>query len=231
MKRGGLIGLIIAIVGFATVIVLGVVVVTSLQPTQAQSLPAASASSAPASDPPPAAAQNSSARGPSRPAPPPIAGQPLTLSVPAVGLKTRVGSIRRPSTGAIDPPSESIAYWISSYGVAGPDTGNTVYIAGHTCRGKCHAVFSPFLNIPTSTYTVHPGDKVYVGTTQATYSYTVTDTELYQKATLQSEAALWQKVPNRLVLITCFQYFGGTSSQQNFVVYAQLDPGQGQSGQ
>jgi len=30
-------------------------------------------------------------------------------------------------------------------------------------------------------------------------------------------------VPGRLVLVTCFQYNGGTSSQQNFVVYATLD--------
>ncbi len=223
MRRGGLIGLIIAIAGFATVIVLAVVVVASLRAQPGGYAVALSGSTA---APNPPAPDPAAPAGPARPAPPPIAGQPLVLSVPSVGLTTRVGSIRRPSTGAIDPPSASIPYWISSYGVAGPDTGNTVYIAGHSCHGKCHAIFNAFLDIPNSGYAIHQGDKVYIGALGATYSYTVTDTALYDKPTLQNQAALWQKVPNRLVLITCFQYNGGTSSQQNFVVYAQLDASQ-----
>jgi hypothetical protein len=224
MKHGGIIGLIIAIAGFATVIVLGVIVALGFQ-TQSQPFQAAADTASPTSQPL-ATTQDTSNTGPSRPAPPPVAGQPLTLSVPAVGLTTRIGSMRRPGSGTIDPPTSSIAYWISSYGTAGPASTNTVYIAGHTCRGKCHAVFSAFLNIPTSSTLVNKGDKVLVGTPEATYTYTVTDTALYEKTTLENQTELWKIIPGRLVLVTCFQYLGGTSSQQNFVVYAQLDPGQ-----
>lgn len=70
-----------------------------------------------------------------------------------------------------------------------------------------------------------PGDKVYVGTIAGTDTYTVTGTERYSKATIARDKKLWSKVPGRLALITCFQYKGGTSSQQNYIVYAQLDPG------
>ncbi len=224
MKRGGLIGLIIAVLGVSIVIVLGVNIILGLQ-TQAHPVQAAPVAAA-TSEPLTTTQGGTTSTGPTRPAPPPIAGQPLTLSVPSVGLTTRVGSMRRPSSGTIDPPTFNIAYWISSYGIAGPDSTNTAYIAGHTCRG-CTAVFSPFLDIPTSSVTVHKGDKIYVGTPEGTYTYTVTSTALYDKTTIQSDAEMWKKVPRRLALVMCFQYKGGTSSQQNFVIYAQLDPGQG----
>lgn len=157
----------------------------------------------------------------------PLPGQPLSLSVPAVGLVARVGAMARPTSGDIDPPTSSAAYWISSYGTVGPGSDNTAYIAGHTCRGVgCRAVFQPFLDVPHSATTVHPGDKVTVTSPSGTWDYTVTGTQKYSKETIASDQKLWQKVPGRLVLVCCFQYQGGTSSQQNYIVYAQLDPGQ-----
>jgi len=157
----------------------------------------------------------------------PLPGQPLTLSVPAVGVSAQVGAMARPDSGAIDPPTSWKAYWISAYGQVGPTSDNTAYIAGHTCRGAgCQAVFQPFLDVPHSATTVHTGDQVIVTSPSGRWVYTVTGTEKYSKASIASDAKLWQKVAGRLVLICCFQYQGGTSSQQNYIVYAQLNPGQ-----
>jgi hypothetical protein len=155
-----------------------------------------------------------------------LPNQPLRLQVPAVGLDVNVGAMTVRPGSAVDPPTAGSAYWLSNYGLAGPASQNTVYIAGHTYHGGGQAAFNPFLDIADSTYTVHPGDKVIVTTLNNRYTYTVTDIELYLKTTVQQQTELWKKVPGRLVLVTCFQYNGGTSSQQNFVIYAQLDRGQ-----
>ncbi|HEY0246804.1 MAG TPA: sortase [Gryllotalpicola sp.] len=170
----------------------------------------------------PSPGQTASATPPPRPLAP-VAGQPLHLRLPAIGLDVNVGSMTVPAGGSVDPPTMGSAYWLRGYGTAGAASDNTAYIAAHTCRGACHAAFSPMLDIPQSQTLVHPGDEVLVTTPQGVDHYTVTDTQLYTKATIQSQDELWKKVPGRLVLVTCFQYAGGTSSQQNFVVYAQLD--------
>jgi hypothetical protein len=154
---------------------------------------------------------------------PPVAGQPLRLAMPAVGLDADVGAMSVAPGAAVDPPTPGSAYWLSNYSVAGPAATGTVFIAGHTYRGGGYAVFNPFLDIPKSKYTVQVGDRIEVTTTTGTWTYTVKETDLYLKTTIQQQKKLWQNVPGRLVLVTCFQYNGGTSSQQNFVVYAQLD--------
>ncbi|MEA9986799.1 class F sortase [Subtercola sp. RTI3] len=154
----------------------------------------------------------------------PVPGQPVSLDIPAINLHATVGAMSVSADGTVDPPGPAQAYWIRGYGTAGPAATNTVYIAGHTYRGAGGAVFNPLLDIPNSQYTVHPGDHITVGTGNGSYDYTITDTQLYVKTVLSQQTELWQKVPGRLVLITCFQYHGGTSSQQNFVVYAQLTP-------
>jgi sortase (surface protein transpeptidase) len=156
----------------------------------------------------------------------PIAGQPLHLQIPSIGLDVNVGRMTVPAGGTVDPPTMGSAYWLAEYGVVGASSTNTAYIAGHTCRGACHSAFSPMLDVPKSETRVHSGDEVLVTTPQGVDHYTVTDTVLYTKTTIQQQTELWKKVPGRLVLVTCFQYAGGTSSQQNFVVYAQLDSGQ-----
>jgi sortase (surface protein transpeptidase) len=154
---------------------------------------------------------------------PPLPAQPTRLSVPAVGLDATVGAMSVAAGGSVDPPTPGSAYWLSGSSVAGPTSTGTTYLAGHTYRGGGRAVFNPFLDIPHSRYTVHKGDRIVVGTPSGSWAYTVTDTELYLKTTVEQQTELWRNVPGRLVLVTCFQYDGGTSSQQNFVVYAQLD--------
>jgi hypothetical protein len=55
-----------------------------------------------------------------------------------------------------------------------------------------------------------------------TYRYQVVSTARYPKGTLADVAEVWQKVPGRLVLITCFQLDTGARSRDNLVVTAQL---------
>jgi sortase (surface protein transpeptidase) len=154
------------------------------------------------------------------PAPVPVlADQPTRLRIPSIGLRANVGAMH--VRGPVDPPTPASAYWLSDYGTVGPAATNTAYIAGHTWRGG-NGVFNPLLHVADSSYTVHPGDTVIVDTPGGSYTYDITDVELYEKATLGDQAGLWQNVPGRLVLVTCFQYNGGTSSHQNLVVYAQL---------
>jgi hypothetical protein len=179
-------------------------------------------SSTPVSIPEPAAGQTVTPRGPTKRVVP-IAGQPLRIRIPSIGLNTVVGSMSVASGGVVDPPTPRTAYWLRNYGIAGPAATNTVYIAGHTCHGRCSAVFNPLLDIPDSATTVHTGDQVIVTTPQGDYDYTVESSALYPKTAVESEGELWRRVPGRLVLVTCFQYKGGTSSQQNYVIYAQLD--------
>lgn len=148
-----------------------------------------------------------------------VAGQPTRLDIPAIGLSVTVGRMTVAAGGTVDPPTAGSAYWLSEYGAATPGTDNTVYLAGHTYR-QGTAAFNKLLDVPHSSYTVHPGDRIVVTVPEGEVDYVVDGTALYEKADVQQQAELWRRVPGRLVLVTCFQYDGGTSSHQNFVVYA-----------
>ncbi|WP_349864955.1 sortase domain-bontaining protein [Leifsonia sp. WHRI 6310E] len=148
-----------------------------------------------------------------------VPGQPTRLAIPSIGLSVNVGRMFVADGGTVDPPTAGSAYWLAEYGAATADTGNTVYIAGHTYRGG-DAAFNGLLDVPHSGYTVHPGDRIVVTVPEGDIDYVVDDTALYEKTDVAQQAELWKRVPGRLVLVTCFQYDGGTSSHQNFVVYA-----------
>jgi hypothetical protein len=64
-----------------------------------------------------------------------------------------------------------------------------------------------------------PGDVVEVSTPGGTVGYTVERTERYAKDELAGAADIWEAVPGRLVLITCFQR-AGRASTENLVVVA-----------
>jgi sortase (surface protein transpeptidase) len=155
--------------------------------------------------------------------PDPVPGEPLHLAIPAVGLDVDVLSMSVPESRELDPPGPYRAYWISDYGTAGAASTNTTYIAGHTYRDGS-AVFNPLLDVPQSAGAVHAGDQIAVTTPEGEVDYTITSTELYDKVSVEQQDELWKQVPGRLVVVTCFQYNGGTSSSQNFVVYAQQNP-------
>ncbi len=66
-----------------------------------------------------------------------------------------------------------------------------------------------------------PGDVVEVSTPGGTVGYTVERTERYAKDELAGAADIWEAVPGRLVLITCFQRADGRDSTENLVVFAE----------
>lgn len=176
-------------------------------------------SSAPPAPAPSAVAPVAAAHGGAAPPAAPLPGQPLRIAIPAVGLDAPVGAMTVAAGGAVDPPTARSAYWLTGYG-SPDDSANTVYLAGHTYR-RGSAVFNPLLDVPHSAAAVHPGDTITLTTAAASVEYAITAVDRYDKATVEQQAELWRRVPGRLVLVTCFQYDGGTSSQQNLVVYAQ----------
>jgi sortase (surface protein transpeptidase) len=143
----------------------------------------------------------------------------VTVAVPAVGVRARVLPIT-PNGGALDPPTLNEAYLIEPYGKPG-SKDNTVYITGHSWdEGK--AVFNALFDRRAQTTEVNKGDEVLVTTADADYTYVVEKTKRYPRNTLAAADEVWRKVPDRLLLITCFQPNDGGEAQDNLVVFATL---------
>lgn len=100
------------------------------------------------------------------------------------------------SLGSIVPPHTADAYWLTPYGVPGTGSTNTTYIVGHSWEGKS----SPFNNISS---TSRPGDELTLTTSEGPLAYKIDEITTEFKDTLK-DSAIWDKVPGRLVLITCF---------------------------
>lgn len=167
------------------------------------------------------AAASAANHGPGRVVPP-VPGQPLRVQLPGVGLDVRVYASQLPPDRTLDPPTVPDAFWVMDFGTAGPASGNTVYIAAHS-SSVGPAAFNPLLDRGAADGAVHAGQKVLVTTPEGDYSYTVTGSARYVKTDILGARKLWEAVPGRLVLVTCFQYNYRAESDQNFVVYAELD--------
>ncbi|WP_025157759.1 class F sortase [Leifsonia aquatica] len=220
--RGGAVAqLAVLVLVFVALVAAGATLVAHTLGSAAEAVGSAAASSAaaPRAVAEPAPGQTAAPAGAPPEERPLVPGQPTRVDIPSIGLSVNVGRMAVPAGGTVDPPTARSAYWLSEYGAATADTDNTVYIAGHTYRGGA-AAFNPLLDVPHSSYTVHPGDHILVTVPEGRVDYVVDDTELYEKVDVAQQAELWKRVPGRLVLVTCFQYDGGTSSHQNFVVYA-----------
>jgi hypothetical protein len=139
--------------------------------------------------------------------------------IPAVGLDVAVGSMSTPAGGRIDPPTPGSAYWIRDYGLVGPASRETAYLAGHTFRGSGTAVFNSLFDRGTRDAVVGPGDVVDVQTLSGVERYTITAVTRYVKSTVEEQRELWENVPGRLVIVAC-QYNGVASSTENLVIYA-----------
>jgi len=148
---------------------------------------------------------------------------PSRVEVASVGLAVDVLPVT-PDGGELDPPTLSEAYWIEPYGTPGTGADNTVYLAGHSFdRGE--AAFNPLFDRATQQSRVAPGDEVVLTTDQGRLTYEVDSAQRYPKDELADVAEVWRIVPDRLVLITCFQRNDGGASKDNLVVYAHLVSG------
>ncbi|HZI96081.1 MAG TPA: class F sortase, partial [Actinomycetales bacterium] len=123
--------------------------------------------------------------------------------------------------GELDPPTLDEAYWIETYGTPGSDADNTVYLAGHSYDSG-DAAFNPLFDRAEQIALVGAGDEIVVTTDAGRLTYAVDSTERYPKDELAGVDEVWKIVPDRLVLITCFQRNDGGASQDNLVVFASL---------
>lgn len=152
---------------------------------------------------------------------PPAPDQPLRIQAPELGLDVPIVAANLAADRKFNPPSNVLAYWIRDYGSAGPNAKNTLYLAAHSWNNG-YAAFNPLMNQKTGTATVKSGQKIVVQTATGQYRYSVTSVADYVKSSIADEPQLWQAVPGRLVLVTCFQ-LNDAGVNRNLVVYAQLE--------
>ncbi len=143
--------------------------------------------------------------------------QPVLLTIPAIGVRTKLVDLGLNANGTLQvPASTAVAGWYS--GSPAPGAVGAAVIAGHVDSRAGLGVFF-WLR------TLRPGDRVYVSRSDGTMAvFTVTRVQLYAKDQFPT-AAVYGPVPDaELRLITC----GGTfdrslgSYLSNVVVFARL---------
>lgn len=97
---------------------------------------------------------------------------------------------------SIVPPETLDGYWLSNFGQPGEGSDNTTYITGHSWEGR----ESPFNRLSTE---VEVGERVTLTTDDGTIDYVVDSVTTHDKDSLK-DSDIWNVVPNRLVLISCF---------------------------
>ncbi|MET3951112.1 class F sortase [Arthrobacter sp. UYEF36] len=130
----------------------------------------------------------------------PPAAAPLRIVYPAAGIDVAVHPLE-PSPGdiasqTIVPPVSFDGYWVTTFGAPGAGSVNTTYIMGHSWEDQD----APFNRLSSA---AAPGDILDVRTTAGRISYRVDSISTENKSTLKDHQ-IWQVVPNRLVLISCY---------------------------
>ena len=147
----------------------------------------------------------------------PQAARPVWLSVPAIGVRTRLVDLGLNSSGTLQvPASTAVAGWFT--GSPRPGAVGSAVIAGHVDSYTGPGIFF-WLR------TLRPGDRVYVGRADGTMAvFTVTSVRMYAKDQFPT-AAVYGAVPDaELRLITCGGVFDRAlrSYLSNVVVSARL---------
>jgi LPXTG-site transpeptidase (sortase) family protein len=148
-----------------------------------------------------------------RPAVHPAKGTPQRIVVPRLGVDAPVVGIDA-SGGVLLPPDDpQVLGWWRSGAKPGARYGSAL-VTGHTVSSGGGA----FDDLET----LRGGDRVSIRTTGGTIAYEVTGVTIYRKASLARHASrvFSQRVPGRLVLITC-EDWNGTTYLSNAVVIAQ----------
>ena len=130
----------------------------------------------------------------------PPAAQPVRIHYPSAAVDVVIHPLdldgEAPSSRTIEPPATKDAYWLTPFGVPGKGSGNTTYVIGHSWEGAD----APFNHLSSAAAV---GDRFAVETTAGTISYQVESITTYLKSSLK-DSPVWDMVPNRLVLISCF---------------------------
>lgn len=157
--------------------------------------PPAATASAPGTAPP--------AESPAAAAPEPLlpdASQPRRIRYPSAGFDVPVHPLdpdsAAESSQTIEPPATKDGYWLTPFGTPGKGSSNTTYVIGHSWDGA----EAPFNHLSSAAAV---GDRFEVDTASGTITYQVDSITTYVKSSLK-DSPIWEIVPNRLVLISCY---------------------------
>lgn len=130
----------------------------------------------------------------------PAAAQPVRIRYASAAFDVAVHALGLDDSAhasqTIVPPATKDGYWLTPFGTPGHGSANTTYVIGHSWEGA----EAPFNHL-SSAATV--GDRFEVDTTTGTIAYEVASVTTYLKSNLK-DSPIWDIVPNRLVLISCF---------------------------
>ncbi|MEV8084506.1 class F sortase [Pseudarthrobacter oxydans] len=167
------------------------------------------AAGVPATDPAPIAVTGPAERtaapfdSTASPAPAPLlpeAAEPLRIRYPSAGFDVPVHRLDLDSDAranqTVVPPETKDGYWLAPFGTPGHGSANTTYVIGHSWDGA----EAPFNHLSSAAAV---GDRFEVDTAAGTIAYQVDTVTTYLKATLK-DSPVWEIVPNRLVLISCY---------------------------
>jgi Sortase domain len=134
--------------------------------------------------------------GPSAPRP---VARPISLQIPAIGVRTRLVHLGLTASGALQvPPTAAVAGWYT--GSPRPGAIGAAVIAGHIDSRSGPGVFFRLRLL-------RPGDMVYVRRTDGTLAvFRVTAVQTYLKSKFPTSAVYGAVPDSELRLITC----GGT---------------------
>ncbi|TQJ38955.1 hypothetical protein FBY33_0963 [Arthrobacter sp. SLBN-112] len=130
----------------------------------------------------------------------PAAAPPVRIHYPAADFDIAVHPLDldgvAQSSRTIEPPATKDGYWLTPFGIPGKGSGNTTYVIGHSWEGAD----APFNHLSSAAAV---GDRLEVGTAEGTITYRVDSITTYAKSGLK-DSTVWDMVPNRLVLISCY---------------------------
>lgn len=130
----------------------------------------------------------------------PRAAPPQRLVYPGAGIDVVVNPLEPTDEDkarqTIVPPPTMDGYWLVPYGMPGTGSNNTTYIAGHSWQDR----EAPFNRLSTN---AAPGDRLTLTTQTGELAYQVDSVTTYVKSGLK-DSPIWDVVPNRLVLISCY---------------------------
>lgn len=130
----------------------------------------------------------------------PPAAQPVRIHYPSASVDVAIHPLdldgEAQSSRTIEPPATKDGYWLTPFGVPGNGSGNTTYVIGHSWEGAD----APFNHLSSAAAV---GDRFDVETAAGTISYQVDSITTYLKSGLK-DSPVWDMVPNRLVLISCY---------------------------
>lgn len=130
----------------------------------------------------------------------PDASAPLRIIYPKAAIDTAVHPLEPDgpavATRTLVPPTTMDGYWLTPFGNPGNGSGNTTYIIGHSWEGRD----APFNHLSSG---AADGDEFNVVTATGSIRYRVDSVTTYLKASLK-DSPIWDMVPNRVVLISCY---------------------------